>query len=75
MKKIFFALFCLSLFNIAIAQSNSKSIVRYAIIVPMHDESIMLLEDMDLKKERTIDGVHYIDGPLKIRGLFSLTGA
>lgn len=65
MKKIFFALFCLSFLNIAIAQSNSKNIVRYAIIVPMYDESRMLLEDIKLKKERTIDGVHYIEGTLK----------
>lgn len=65
MKKKFYALFCLSLFNTAIAQNNFQSTVRYAIIVPMHDESIMLLNDMNHKSEKTIDGVHYIEGAIK----------
>lgn len=44
------------------ATESFSNKARYAILIPMNDESIQLLEILKDKKQRVINGVHYIEG-------------
>lgn len=76
MKKIIFLLLCTLTINAGAAQGvASNKNIKYAIVVPMQDESIMLLSKIHHKKKRLIDGMRYTEGTLKEKAVvFANTG-
>ena len=65
MKKLICLLTYFVFIQISIAQNISDNSIRFAIIIPMMDESIGLLQALEKKQSKTIDNMHYIEGILK----------
>jgi adenosylhomocysteine nucleosidase len=61
--------------NVAYSHDRTGHTIQYAVLVPMHDESMQLLEDIQNKQDKVIDGVLYTEGTLNgIPIVFANTG-
>lgn len=64
MKQFVGLVFSVLLFHSGYAQEVRSHVARYAILVPMNDESVQLLDGLDEKHYKVVDGVHYVEGRL-----------
>lgn len=75
MKRLIGFFIGLVFLNIGCAQGGLESAPRYAVLVPMQDESLGLLARIKDKKNKVIDGVHYIEGTFNKEAIvFAYTG-